>query len=42
MKGVVPSEEIAALPAGWRVREMHQMRVPGLDAERHLIVVAAA
>ena len=42
MKGVVPSEEIAALPPGWRVRELHPMRVPGLDAERHLIVVAAA
>ena len=42
MKGVVPSEEIAALPPGWRVRELHPMRVPGLDAERHLVVVAAA
>jgi 16S rRNA (guanine527-N7)-methyltransferase len=42
MKGVVPSEEIAALPPGWHVRELHPMRVPGLDAERHLIVVAAA
>ena len=42
MKGVVPLEEIAALPEGWVVREMHPMRVPGLDAERHLIVVAAA
>ena len=42
MKGVVPAEEIAALPPGWEVREMHPMRVPGLDAERHLIVVAAA
>ncbi|KGQ19117.1 rRNA small subunit 7-methylguanosine (m7G) methyltransferase GidB [Lysobacter dokdonensis DS-58] len=42
MKGVVPADEIAALPAGWRVREMHPMRVPGLEAERHLVVVAAA
>jgi 16S rRNA (guanine527-N7)-methyltransferase len=42
MKGVVPADEIAALPPGWEVREMHPMRVPGLDAERHLIVVAAA
>jgi len=42
MKGVVPNDEIAALPAGWVVREMHPMRVPGLDAERHLVVVAAA
>ncbi len=42
MKGVVPVDEIAALPGGWRIREMHPMRVPGLDAERHLVVVAAA
>ena len=42
MKGVVPDEEIAALPPGWEVRETHPMRVPGLAAERHLIVVAAA
>ena len=42
MKGVVPAEEIAALPAGWSVVGMHAMRVPGLDAERHLVVVGAA
>ena len=42
MKGVVPADEIAALPAGWQVRATHAMVVPGLDAERHLIVVAAA
>lgn len=42
MKGVVPDDEIAALPAGWRVVATHMMAVPGLDAERHLVVVAAA
>jgi 16S rRNA (guanine527-N7)-methyltransferase len=42
MKGVVPEDEIAALPAGWRVSATHMMSVPGLDAERHLVVVAAA
>jgi len=42
MKGVVPTDEIAALPAEWQVRATHAMVVPGLDAERHLIVVAAA
>ena len=42
MKGVVPDDEIAALPAGWRVAATHMMAVPGLDAERHLVVVAAA
>ena len=39
MKGVYPHDEIAALPAGWAVREVHPLTVPGLDAERHLVVV---
>lgn len=39
MKGVYPREEIAALPAGWRVGEVHPLQVPGLDGERHLVVV---
>ena len=39
MKGVVPDDEIAALPAGWRVAAVHPLRVPGLDAERHLLEV---
>ncbi len=40
MKGVVPADEIAALPAGWEVREVRPLAVPGLVAERHLVVVA--
>ncbi len=40
MKGVVPADEIAALPAGWEVREVRPLAVPGLAAERHLVVVA--
>ena len=39
MKGVVPVDEIAALPSGWRVAAVHPLRVPGLDAERHLVEV---
>ena len=42
MKGVVPDEEIAALPAGWRVERIEPLAVPGLDGERHLMVVARA
>jgi 16S rRNA (guanine527-N7)-methyltransferase len=42
MKGAVPDEEIAALPAGWRVDGVHRLVVPGLAAERHLVVVARA
>ena len=40
MKGVVPDEEIATRPAGWRLAAVHPLRVPGLDAERHLVEVA--
>ena len=40
MKGVVPDGEIATLPAGWRLAAVHPLRVPGLDAERHLVEVA--
>lgn len=39
MKGVVPHEEIARLPAGWRVREIVNLPVPGLDAERCLVLI---
>jgi len=37
MKGVYPAEEIAALPAGWRVAASHELSVPGLAARRHLL-----
>lgn len=39
MKGARPDEEIAALPAGWRLEAVHPLAVPGLAAERHLVVV---
>ncbi len=39
MKGVYPADEIAALPEGWIVTATHRLRVPGIDAERHLIEV---
>ena len=42
MKGAVPEEEIAALPAGWRVADVRPLTVPGVDAARHLVVVARA
>jgi 16S rRNA (guanine527-N7)-methyltransferase len=37
MKGAYPADEVAALPAGWRVVASHPLKVPGLDAERHLL-----
>lgn len=39
MKGTRPDTEIAALPAGWEMREIQPLNVPGLAAERHLVVV---
>lgn len=39
MKGVYPDDEIARLPVGFRVVAALPLSVPGLDAERHLIIV---
>lgn len=39
MKGVWPHEEIARLPGNVRVEAVHALPVPGIDAERHLIVM---
>jgi 16S rRNA (guanine527-N7)-methyltransferase len=38
MKGTLPSTEIEAL-SGARVAGIERLRVPGLDAERHLIIM---
>jgi len=37
MKGVYPADEVAALPIGWRVTASHELSVPGLSAQRHLL-----
>lgn len=42
MKGVHPVDEIAALPVGWRLATVTPLQVPGLDAERHLVVIERA
>jgi 16S rRNA (guanine527-N7)-methyltransferase len=39
MKGLYPHEEIAVLPAGVKVSADHKLVVPGLEANRHLIVL---
>ncbi|WP_116135791.1 16S rRNA (guanine(527)-N(7))-methyltransferase RsmG [Trinickia diaoshuihuensis] len=39
MKGVRPDAEIERLPAGAHATEVVQLRVPFLDAERHLVQV---
>jgi 16S rRNA (guanine527-N7)-methyltransferase len=42
MKGARPDAEIAALPPAWALEAVHPLAVPGLDAERHLVVVRRA
>lgn len=39
MKGVHPFEEIAQLPAGWRVSGVIPLQVPGVSGARHLVRV---
>ncbi len=39
MKGVFPDEEIAQMPNGFELRGVIPLAVPGLEAERHLVLV---
>ncbi|MES2741700.1 MAG: 16S rRNA (guanine(527)-N(7))-methyltransferase RsmG [Pseudomonadota bacterium] len=39
LKGVAPPDERERLPAEWTVTELRPLRVPGLDAERHLVFI---
>lgn len=39
MKGVRPDEEWKKVPAGFRIIEQHPLQVPGLDAERHVVLI---
>jgi len=39
MKGRLPADELDALPEGWRAAAVNPLRVPGLDAERHIIQI---
>ena len=41
MKGVRPDDELKALPADIMVEAIIPLTVPGLDAERHLIILKA-
>jgi 16S rRNA (guanine527-N7)-methyltransferase len=42
MKGVHPFEEIAKVPDTHRVENVFELRIPSLDAERHLVLLKAA
>lgn len=42
MKGKRPDEELAGVPATWLVLETRALTVPGLNAERHLVILRSA
>lgn len=39
MKGRYPADELAECPSDWRVDSVRPVRVPGLDAERHQLIL---
>ena len=42
MKGRRPDAEIAALPPGWKALAVHEVRIPGLAAERCIVELGRA
>ena len=40
MKGVYPHEELAQLPPDFKLRRVERLRIPGLPAERHLLLLS--
>lgn len=42
LKGINPQDEVARLPTGWKVTEVRPLKVPALEAERHLIFIERA
>lgn len=39
LKGTAPQEERERVQGDWKVQDLQALRVPGLDAERHLVFV---
>lgn len=39
MKGKYPAEELDGVPDGFRVEAIHTLSVPGVEGERHLVVI---
>ncbi len=39
LKGTAPAEEQQRLPQEWKVQELRPLRVPKLEAERHLVFI---
>lgn len=41
LKGVRPDEEVTELPSGFTVEDIVKLSVPGLEGERHLVLIKA-
>lgn len=39
LKGVAPPDEQQRLPQDWHVDELRELKVPGMNAERHLVFI---
>lgn len=39
MKGLYPEKELRELPKGFKVKGSHRLSVPGVEGERHLVVI---
>ena len=39
MKGKMPQDELKVLPEGWRLQHIEKLVIPGLVAERHLLIL---
>ncbi len=39
MKGQIPEQEIAQLPEGFRIEQIHPLEIQGLNVQRHLIEI---
>lgn len=37
MKGRYPTDELAQIPNGWKLAQVHRLNIPGLDEQRHLV-----
>lgn len=39
MKGVLPNDEVARLPNGWKLSRVEPLTIPGLEAQRHSLFI---
>ena len=39
MKGKMPQDELDEMPNGWRLKHAEKLVIPGLAAERHLLIL---